>query len=54
MANKDITSIRGTIDFLEEQNEILTIGNEVNPIYEIAFIKASQSEYARLVSEMGW
>jgi len=30
MANRDITSIRGTIDFLKEQKGILTIDNEVD------------------------
>ena len=39
MAQKDITSMRGTIEFLKEQNELLVVSNKVNPVYEIAGIQ---------------
>lgn len=41
MAKKDITNMRGTIDFLKEQGEILSVGGEVDPIYENAAIQKS-------------
>ncbi|MFC2008209.1 UbiD family decarboxylase domain-containing protein [Chloroflexota bacterium] len=39
MGKKDITSIRGTIEFLREQGELLVIDKEVDPILEIAGIQ---------------
>jgi 3-polyprenyl-4-hydroxybenzoate decarboxylase len=39
MTKRDITSMRSTIDFLKKENGILTIKNEVDPIYEIAGIQ---------------
>ncbi len=36
MGVKDITSMRGVIEFLKEENELLTIEGEVDPILEIA------------------
>ncbi len=39
MAQKDITSMRSTIEFLKEQDEILVVDGEVDPIYEIAAIE---------------
>ncbi len=36
MPGKDITSMRGTIDFLMEQGEVLAVKGEVDPIYEIS------------------
>ena len=38
MSAKDITSLRGAIQFLKDQGELLIIKNEVDPIYEIAGI----------------
>jgi len=35
---KDITSVRGTIDFLKREKAILEVTKEVDPIYEIAGI----------------
>jgi len=51
MAKKDITSIRGTIDFLKEQKELLIINNEVDPIYEIAGIQKALEESPALLFE---
>jgi len=51
MAKRDITSIRGTINFLKEQKEILTIDNEVAPIYEIAGIQKALEEGPALLFE---
>ncbi|MDZ4246887.1 MAG: UbiD family decarboxylase, partial [Dehalococcoidia bacterium] len=39
MANKDNTSIRGMIEILREQGELLEIDGEVDPIYEISGIQ---------------
>ena len=39
MAKKDITSLRGTVDILKKQGELLEIDNEVDPIYEISGIQ---------------
>jgi UbiD family decarboxylase len=39
MFQKDITSMRGTIEFLKEQNMVLEVKGEVDPIYEIAGIQ---------------
>ena len=39
MVQKDITSMRSTIEFLKEQDEILVVDGEVDPIYEIAAIE---------------
>ncbi|MFQ5826807.1 MAG: UbiD family decarboxylase [Dehalococcoidia bacterium] len=39
MSHKDITSTRGTVEFLREQNELLTVKGEVDPIYEMAGIQ---------------
>jgi len=38
MAVKDITSIRGTIEFLKERNELLVVKKEVDLIYEMSAI----------------
>lgn len=38
---KDISSMRSTIEFLKEQNEVLTVHGEVDPIYEISGIQKS-------------
>jgi 4-hydroxy-3-polyprenylbenzoate decarboxylase len=39
MSQKDITSLRGTIELLKEQQEILIVNDEVDPIYEISGIQ---------------
>lgn len=39
MAKKDITSIRGTVEFLKKEEELLEIDNQVDPIYEISGIQ---------------
>ena len=38
MNEKDISSLRGALKFINEQDELLTIKNEVDPIYEISGI----------------
>ena len=49
MTKKDISSIRGIIDSLEEEQELLRIEGEVDPIYEIAGIeKALEGSVALL------
>lgn len=39
MSEKDITSLRGTIEFLKKQNDVLVVKGEVDPIYEISGIQ---------------
>lgn len=39
MAKKDISSMRSTLEFLKEENEVLTVKGEVDPTYEIAGIQ---------------
>jgi 4-hydroxy-3-polyprenylbenzoate decarboxylase len=39
MGKKEITSMRGTIEFLKEQGELLVIDKEVDPILEISGIQ---------------
>ena len=51
MTKKDITSLRGTIEFLKEQNEILVIKGEVDPIYEISGIQRSLENGPALLFE---
>ena len=41
MNKKDITDIRGTIEFLKQEGEILTIKEQVDPIDEIAAIQVA-------------
>ena len=37
MAEKDISSLRSTLEFLKkEDGDVLTISKEIDPIYEIA------------------
>jgi gallate decarboxylase subunit C len=38
MAKKDITSIRGTVEWLKEEGDIVFVRGEVDPIYEISGI----------------
>ncbi len=40
MGQRDISSMRSTIEFLKEQNEIFVVEGEVDPIYEISGIQA--------------
>ncbi len=39
MGKKDVTSMRGTLDFLREQGELLVIEKEVDPILEMSGIE---------------
>ena len=39
MSKKDITGIRGTLEYLEDKGEVIHIKQEVDPIYEIAGIQ---------------
>ena len=39
MAKKDITTLRGTLEFLEERGELLRVNGEVDPILEISGIE---------------
>ncbi len=39
MAKRDIRSMRSTLEFLQAENEVLTVKGEVDPIYEIAGIE---------------
>jgi len=49
MGKRNVTTIRDTIDFLKDQDEIMTIGGEVDPIYEIAGIqKSADGSFAML------
>lgn len=51
MSKKDTTSIRGTIEFLEQEGELLTIKEPVDPIYEIAGIQKALEEGPALLFE---
>ncbi|MBI4331175.1 MAG: UbiD family decarboxylase [Chloroflexi bacterium] len=39
MAKKDITSLRGTLDFLKKEGELLEINEVIDPIYEISGVQ---------------
>ncbi len=39
MGKKDVTSVRGALEYLESKGEVLRIKQEVDPIYEIAGIQ---------------
>lgn len=39
MTQKDITTVRGLVEFLKSENEILITAEEVDPIYEVAGIQ---------------
>jgi len=39
MSKKDVTSMRGALEYLETKNDVLRIKGEVDPIYEIAGIQ---------------
>jgi UbiD family decarboxylase len=39
MGKKDVTSVRGILEYLEEKGEVLHVKQEVDPIYEIAGIQ---------------
>lgn len=41
MTKKDVTSMRGTIEWLKSQGELIEVDNEVDIIYEIAGIQAA-------------
>ncbi len=48
---KDITSLRGTLEFLREQGELLTVTEEVDPILEIAGIQKALDDGPALLFE---
>ena len=39
MSQRDITSLRGTLQLLREQNQLLTVEDEADPLLEIAGIQ---------------
>ncbi|MFC1907755.1 3-octaprenyl-4-hydroxybenzoate decarboxylase, partial [Chloroflexota bacterium] len=39
MSKKDVTSVRGALEYLESQGQVIRIKQEVDPIYEIAGIQ---------------
>lgn len=39
MGGKDITTLRGTLDYLEQEGELLKTDAEIDPIYEIAGVE---------------
>jgi 4-hydroxy-3-polyprenylbenzoate decarboxylase len=51
MKEKDITSMRATIDFLKSEGEVLVVENEVDPIYEISGIQKSLDNGPTLLFE---
>ncbi|MDP2645494.1 MAG: UbiD family decarboxylase [Desulfobacterales bacterium] len=51
MTTKDISSMRGTIEYLKEINDILVVKNEVDPIYEISGIQAAMDNGPALFFE---
>ncbi len=51
MTKKDVTSLRGALEFLKEQSEVLVITGEVDPIYEISGIQRSLENGPALLFE---
>jgi len=51
MAKRDISSIRGTLEFLKGEGELLSITQEVDPIYEIAGIEKALEDGPALLFE---
>jgi gallate decarboxylase subunit C len=41
MAKKDVSSMRGTLEWLKSQGELLEVDNEIDVIYEIAGVQAA-------------
>jgi UbiD family decarboxylase len=41
VGKKDVTSMRGALEYLDSRNEVLHVKEEVDPIYEIAGIEKS-------------
>jgi 4-hydroxy-3-polyprenylbenzoate decarboxylase len=41
MDRKDVTDIRGTIEFLKQENELLSLKGPVDPVYEVAGIQVA-------------
>lgn len=39
MAKRDVTSLKGAVEFLKKEKELLEIDGEVDPIYEISGIQ---------------
>lgn len=51
MKERNITSIRSTLEFLQEEKELLRVTGEVDPIYEISGIQKSLEEGPALLFE---
>ncbi|MBI4333051.1 MAG: UbiD family decarboxylase [Chloroflexi bacterium] len=51
MTEKDITSMRGTLDFLKGEGELLTATAEVDPIYEISGIQKALEDGPAILFE---
>ena len=48
---KDVTSLRGALEFIKERGELLTITREVNPILEISGIQKATDNGATVLFE---
>ncbi|MBI4333230.1 MAG: UbiD family decarboxylase [Chloroflexi bacterium] len=51
MAQRDITSLRSTLEFLKQTGEVLAIPGEVDPVYEIAGIEKALDNGPALLFE---
>ena len=51
MASKDINSLRATLKLLKDQNELLTVTDEVDPNLEIAGISKAMDEGPAIIFE---
>jgi 4-hydroxy-3-polyprenylbenzoate decarboxylase len=51
MVGKDITSMRSTMEYLKRANELLTVSEEVDPIYEISGIQKALEDGPALLFE---
>ena len=51
MAQKDITSIRSTLEYLKEQRQLITVGGEVDPICEVSGIQKTLEDGPALLFE---
>ena len=51
MSGKDITDIRGTMEFLKREGELITVKEQVDPIYEIAAIQVALDDGPALLFE---
>jgi UbiD family decarboxylase len=51
MGQKDITSIRNTLEYLKEQKQLLTVGGEVDPICEVSGIQKTLEDGPAILFE---